>query len=1286
LQVAPQFGYLADKIYDTKDMGKQKRIAQKKRRKALKQLFHSPATNVSPQSSKFSNNPLIPLAQALSRFEPADLLAAVAGLQLMPENADRTIRLEALAHTVASLEDDNTTPQVSPSLLGTICNSWPLDESAIASAEDPFENLFTESFTFYGGSYTVFPGINEEATYVLKHLSMGLFRHPDGFAPDHFQRDAAALIHGVLSLSDEIARRAELDRGVEPVSAPGGGVIVPDEAGLIKLKGAATFSASELARVLTDSHLPSSTLDDLVIQQGEVKIEEYRLGDSGTLLAKPIVLTGDKYVVAIPGALLPACRHALIRRAKKCGVASHLAERYNLSVWNNVMASLNYMGNSLASLRPPKFNEPPLYQDAFFSLDRDKLLYTLLITDPLNDYEDGEVFGMWPPDDLQEKIETRLEQIEEFVYLRNLANEMLLLVVVQGVGRWFSIGFSKGPISLFLTLRASSMETISWLEGADPLLLWKYARASSRIRDVATVMATSDLDEFHFYRSRDYGYYASDDVRPNFIVMSPGGAGALRTEVLVKRDWHGVPSLRPGRIVEVTTIHDTRKIPVYASPDIISGRDIEILVEGLPLPFWIVNSPFENETQERLFSIYMQFADAIAYWLWQFTPSLVPILPTLTLRYSHILIQIRLLQPEGWQIRSNEPDDIDSPIEVVSDFRTGTIRVDLRPRVFSLVEGPENNGERELMRQVLTGLCSLMDEIECPSLSDEVVTGIINLHAPIGNKKMIMTLDLGAKPELDPRDLPRFRERQQADVSELLDDLGTHLIEDEGMKVGPIADTERTALINNEIVPFYFKKLHSLVSSLSPSNLLEWLIRHHESVLHEVASHKLTLPTRLSCFSSEAEMVERLIEELPERNIAAAANRFVIEYVVAQPPSGYRPISLSVYDRLLALAAEIINNGSESDFIHFGLADNKFSILPSGRLGVDRTNFVTAHEAFNAVAAAGELTRSTNYVKRHWHRGNAFAAKTDLAIQIDNATTKEFGHTLTELLNLLVEARNISAGINPTLAFLPLAELVSQLATRLGWSLEKVEQAVDLFSLKPRKDFFKPPSPHRIEDVFPWRFNRSLSYLRRPFLYRQTGNEIDVLWGNRSLHSAWTYLITLCMEGRLRAQSREMRQVLGKINNLQGADFNDRVADVFENVPDQIVKRRVKKVGHLRLSGPHGDLGDIDVLAVDTINRVVRAVECKDLAVGRTPFEMANEITNLFRGQKGNRSIIERHQKRVDWVKQHLKEVLEWLDLDTSLGWSVDGLVVVDRELFTPHLEKSSMSVIPLHELIRSFS
>lgn len=54
---------------------------------------------------QFEPTQLVQFAEQLAPYDPVDLLAAAGGLQLLPENAHRAIRLEVLAHVIASLED-----------------------------------------------------------------------------------------------------------------------------------------------------------------------------------------------------------------------------------------------------------------------------------------------------------------------------------------------------------------------------------------------------------------------------------------------------------------------------------------------------------------------------------------------------------------------------------------------------------------------------------------------------------------------------------------------------------------------------------------------------------------------------------------------------------------------------------------------------------------------------------------------------------------------------------------------------------------------------------------------------------------------------------------------------------------------------------------------------------------------------------------------------------------------------------------------------------------------------
>jgi hypothetical protein len=175
-------------------------------------------------------------------------------------------------------------------------------------------------------------------------------------------------------------------------------------------------------------------------------------------------------------------------------------------------------------------------------------------------------------------------------------------------------------------------------------------------------------------------------------------------------------------------------------------------------------------------------------------------------------------------------------------------------------------------------------------------------------------------------------------------------------------------------------------------------------------------------------------------------------------------------------------------------------------------------------------------------------------------------------------------------------------------------------------------------------------------------------------------MIALCTEGRLKAQTEGMIQLIGEFNHARGDRFNKRVVELFNGLPRLIVREKVKKVGSSRLCDQRGDLGDIDVLVADKKRKRLLVVECKDLALARTSFEMSGELRNLFEGTEKKKSIVQLHERRMIWVQNHLREVLAWLGIGTT-NWTVESLIVVDREMLTPYLKNSTVQIVPIETL-----
>ena len=125
---------------------------------------------------------LTQLRGSVAAFDPLDLVAKAAALQLLPENADRLMRPFGVAGIAASLAPSTDLLRMSVGKWRRFLNDPPLSISLFFLAEDPFNNPFMETLTFHGGSRVVFPGNDDDATFVFRHLAKAVFGPTEPFS------------------------------------------------------------------------------------------------------------------------------------------------------------------------------------------------------------------------------------------------------------------------------------------------------------------------------------------------------------------------------------------------------------------------------------------------------------------------------------------------------------------------------------------------------------------------------------------------------------------------------------------------------------------------------------------------------------------------------------------------------------------------------------------------------------------------------------------------------------------------------------------------------------------------------------------------------------------------------------------------------------------------------------------------------------------------------------------------------------------------------------------------
>ncbi len=1204
--------------------------------------------------------------EALYPFDRYDLLRSLAALQLVPENADHWVRLAHLTfHAING--SGNGKKRVSRSQLERILNRRMDDH--VRMMEDPTEGLFTQAIAGPEGTYLVLPGPTHSPADDLDIIIKAVLSNPFGLN-DRFITSVRNGLMALLRMSDTICARAGLQRNQPTSASPHGNVTIPSRDHLSFLKSAITFNRMDLEGLFNGLQLDETFFETFCCNSFGDLTEDF--DEAMTHISShPLVKFGEEYVVASPSAFVNATLNFIISESVTYNCTPLLAKTLHEISAATISNCFVFWGWNRLENSPSRVShdQKSVISEWFYKCDEELNARVLVCSDALQQYQDW-----WRP------------QIEELFEDSSHSQPDIEILIIQTSGR-FSLVSCDGPKeTLFLPISTSDLQIVFETERTNPLVLIQFARHSDALRSRCQIASTHTLDEYALYLQHGHSFYVGDSVLPNQISLMGDIGGELRCKTLSRRDRHAVRSPSGADVIEVQRLYADVAMPSYIT---FEGKGL--LSEAYDVPIWIT-SPFQTwERRSPEFAnisfVHHVVSEAIAYWLWQFASDLRPVMSPLAKIYTQLLVQIVLTDENSWSraIDGEIDGDPDQWIQAATHPALGHVRIFLTGKALSAFLSSDNVSERQLMAAVLIAFRSLLPLQQQRIFSDSKIRAVLDSHAPIGVKKMIIAVDARASHELYPTSGPAHRPIQQAETAFVLDELGRHLESTIGLHVGPIPDSVVQDVLNNGVVHFLYRALVSDVAQLTSVGLLEWLVQRHESLLAEMARNKLETIPRLACYGSDLE--ETIRTESQMLSNSDMAMRFLIELVTSNPPSGTLQLSLSRFDRILALAYEIIYYGMESDLHKYRLSNAKFAILPSGRLGQARQEFTKFQEAFFARIWSGQVKSFAQSFHRYWHRSvtdkrPAFIEDADPAIR------SEFNLSLTQIVDgisvLVTRALEVECGV----ARIKRESVVNILREELDWKSEDAELFIATWSMNPREDFLRPSEPYKSFDVWPWRFNRRLSYLRRPLLCTSSEPGGELIWSARNLQRAGSYFLDLLLDGRLPAhsvkQSREMSIFQSKLNNARGYAFEGRVHQPFDDLDRFAIKTRVKRVGGKAV----GAIGEIDAIVLDRQNRRAFVLECKDLLFAKTPYEMRQQLDEVQNSDPTRKTAVSQAATKAAWVEDCIPALLQDCKLDPSDAWrwKVQPVVVLDHDMFATLIQGFEIPVISYALLVEFVS
>jgi SEC-C motif-containing protein len=1193
------------------------------------------------------------------QYNSIDLLKAFAGLTLLPQNHGKNVRFEELSRRcLRSFNDDKLA--VSYAALTTFLN----ENYPFHYMEDPVTNLFTDLVTFYGGDYIIFPGITEGGSYVLSKLLTAIYNWPDSGIPDWFKNNCMHVSLLILNLSDRVATRLGYSRyQFEEVKS--NLISIPNSTILEELKAAVTFSEEEMEQLLQAEQIARETLDMFVLEINDPDLANEHIEES-PLLTKPIIHHNGEYIITSPATLSYALVDFIHSQAGSSDCLPAVSNAYHGVIWNYTQLHLKQLGFSLIEIPAISDNADPTIREAIYRFDDDKLAFVQYRTSGEESHQ-----------------ERKQQIINDTLGLPEFAGHQFMdisLISSMGQNLFFMYGRTENSLSIGMPIY--DFDTLVKLKEHDAIDLWNFANARDIQIPDSNMFGVSFLDVFKVYKENDDSFYISDDTAGVILHVEPGYAGSLYQEAKLLTDEHSITRLVEGRLANIPVTRKDKYAPIYCSIDELSEGNLNMAVEGFPLPVWVSPNKNSFDIPPTARGLYFEMTDAIAYWLWQCQELINDDLSLLD--HAPIAFRFEFEQEERFNpIERNFERDPELANHFNISLEGNTISISIPPSIIPYLYGADNEGERELTCQLLQGINLLLEAQQKPLIEAERIKQIVNQVAQLGVKKKIFILDTADNLLLDPSNLEGDRYLQGYNVNTILNNLIPGL----GKlcpPVGAITDKAvKTKLTRDVVMRVLLPKLQATISQYPNEPLLKRLISLNESLIHKREELRVKTPTRIACFVTQEQQTSDLQDILAKLNQTTIALRCLIEHLAAEPATGNKIVSTTAIDELVAIMNAIIDWGSMGDQIEFDLFEIEMGILPSGRIGTSKQLFREIFDPYHASKSKENVRDALDTFEQVFPQLSPIEGA-DVPESLDNAFVEEFGISFTRLCEV-VNDLGIIAYEQPTACA---TILKSDLFIEINkhdhiYSEEEFNTAIEYLSLFNRGKVHRVPAGFDNIDISPWRFNRRLSLLRKPLVLvdnPEDQNNPTVYWGFRQLLSSRMYWYDQCTTNRLRvSEGGPVQKVLGKLAQHSGKRLVESVLNEFDT-DDLIIDSEVPINPKSDLKHDT-DIGDVDVLVIDTSTKTIYSLECKSMAPSRNIKEMIGEVDKLF-GSDSEKGWIDKHVERDTWLKANLTQLSTKYGLNLS-EYTVRSFFVTQEDMLTPYLNtrKLAMPFVTLYSL-----
>lgn len=1185
------------------------------------------------------------IIEEILKFNVYDFIWRVSSLNLLIENQNKSILFDTFLECLFSQYDrfDSHKDNMGNEKFASIIRK--LSTLSISHMIDPSESPFLERVRYYG-NYWIFPGINYNPAYCLQGFLDVLCLENHEFDSE-FTRKVHLLIRFILQISDRAANIMGYDLNtIEHVEVQD--IRFPNVDEMKKLKKCVCIDYSLIEELLPDQSLISCLFYDVKIAKNKQEINI----NKQDFFAHPFVRVSEHETILLNPAILTSFLvHQIILLADQYNVKTKLIDAYNNRIWSHCKMYLKKLGHY--KIREDKYGikliNNECRKEAIFTVGNAKLLFLHFICDSGQNYTENSMFEECIVDD---QLPTMAERAQYFC--KNLSGQCVeniyQIVILNSFGRILMYEKSSCQRKKVLSLSPFELFCISINEREHNNFIASYIDAKSKIPDMIPASMCSELNSIEIYTGNDYSFYISDefDAKTLNIFFGLGESLDYIIRAIKTEDRHLIDSYDGQLLQEVALLDSVRHI--YYS-ETRPSKGIELVIKFKQINIWITTPQPKNMKE---YNVYYSLADMLSYWI----AECHHYIDKMQFTTDTLQIDILLTAPINDYYLMTE-ESISQSQEIQLQLKENAITMNWTPAVFHMLSNKFNTAEKE----IVVSLLEHIGKFNWSPISLQKVDEIF--QNPI--KKKIFAANISDSPLLKPtnRPIPLI---SSEDTNQLLDEIGEYFLSMPEYSIGKVPD-EKRANLANQVVGYLYSLLKTEMSTLSSEGVYEYVYFDLESVMYEAMISQARYAYDVSCYP---EKEKEILEKQNHINESSVALKFLIEFIAATPPSGSKAFDTMQYGRILAICSLIVNWAYRNDLFRYHIFNTPIEFLKSGRIGMKQAE----NEFLMQINSAARTRKLEELSDPNIETFFPSEIIQDMKGQIDDAFWEEYGFTFGEFTQCIESLEAYGNKLHSEVKRCPMADVVQFIVNSQNFSEDVVKKVIAQISLTQRHDFLTPPKPFKKEDVYPWRFNRELSFTRRPVI--QYGE--DLIWGNRQLHHMWRYTIDLIISGKYKARKPKLLTLIGKLSHKRGNDFNSAVAEKLRTIDGIIVDERVSKINGKKIAGTDKNvLGDIDVLYIVPKKRKIVVAEVKDFSFAKNPYEMEQEYQKIFvDGDK--QCYLSKHKRRATWIKEHVDDVIEQYHL-TPGKWSVRTAMFVSEEIISNSFYHKNEKIIVYSEI-----